>query len=293
MIRPATRDGPPSPRRLRGFANREPMAPSVTETLLRLQSNCALSLISSDFPEVHIVQWCAGSTDVLYVTAQSPNQLGDVVRALSAGCLTKAIIQDDCSALIMAPLESFIGCHAVVQLADKCRIWLVPPTHVQAGWATYRVVSTDPKDLHAFVAEMRHEGQVDVRSHRWNHGLGFLEAPGFPTSAITAGLTERQVRALVLAHENGLLSSPARQNLSSVANREKVARSTYGEHLRRGLERMVAQAYPSLKSRDPGPKPLEAPTEPGSGGLDGNRGDACQLETNHHKTKTVADPTPD
>jgi predicted DNA binding protein len=74
------------------------------------------------------------------------------------------------------------------------------------------------------------------------------------------GLTQRQTSALIRAFDEGLLDVPARGRWDAAARREGLSRSTFGEHIRKGQWRLIANAYGGLRSRvGPEPEPILLP----------------------------------
>lgn len=63
------------------------------------------------------------------------------------------------------------------------------------------------------------------------------------------GFTDRQLRSLVAAYEEGLFHVPARTSWNAVARSLGLSRSTFGEHLRKGQFHLLQNSYPTLKAR--------------------------------------------
>jgi len=81
-------------------------------------------------------------------------------------------------------------------------------------------------------------------------------------------LTDRQIGVLVPAYEHGLFDGPAQSRMTTIARREGLSRSTFGEHLRKGIAQPVRNACPRLKLRDAKGAPLQRPRASRHGGVE-------------------------
>ncbi len=95
---------------------------------------------------------------------------------------------------------------------------------------------------------MRKMGRAEIVSHGTRDQLSIMNDMTVPIHFFE-GLTQKQMKFLVLAYENGLFELPARIDLETLAKQVRVARSTYGEHLRKAELQILRNSYPLLKLR--------------------------------------------
>lgn len=165
------------------------------------------------------------------------------------------IVDDGRSALTVLRSCECRNYRSVSAIADECGVWLVPPVTYYGGRETHRVLSRGRPSLQRFIAEVRKSGgTVEVASHRPREHLDVIHDMSVVPVHLLGGLTTRQIRALVVAFENGLLDVPAKAKMDRVAEREGISRSTFGEHLRKAQLQLLRNSYPFLKLRDVGAK---------------------------------------
>ena len=97
---------------------------------------------------------------------------------------------------------------------------------------------------------MKEHGTVKVLSIKPATDLKALQSIGTVPVHFFQGLTDRQLHTLVTAYEKGLLDVPAKRRMDRIAKEEGFSRSTYGEHLRKAVHRVIQNSYPMLKLYD-------------------------------------------
>lgn len=199
--------------------------------------------------------WCNGSNDILEASVRHPSQLQELLQAAKKRLHAQEMFQDGQSALTMLRLCACETYTSVSSIAEECGLWIVPPVTYLGGWETHHVISPNMATLRRFIAEVKKIGRIELLSHSPREQLDVVHDLAAVPLHIFEGLTARQVRALVSAHEHGLLEIPARERLDRVAKREGLSRSTYGEHLRKAQQQLLRNSYPYLKLRDAGAGP--------------------------------------
>jgi predicted DNA binding protein len=194
--------------------------------------------------------WCNGRKEVLEIVCPSPDHLPAVLRMAKKSLRDlEEIVRYGNSILTIR------GCHcfefqSVSTICDETNCWFIPPIHYYGGYETYRIMSPGKASLKRLVEKLKEQGTVKILSTRPAANLDALESIGTIPVHFFEGLTGRQLHALVSAFEKGLLEVPARSRMSAVAKEEGFSRSTYGEHLRKAMYRIVQNSYPILKLYD-------------------------------------------
>lgn len=227
---------------------------NLLDTRLRIQHPCPFCDFSSSFPDAEMVLWCNGSNEILQISASDSSTLPKMLKAARKLLSAREMIQDGRSAITISRKCACGDYGSVMSVAGECDVWLIPPVTYLNGWETHRVLSVGRASLQRFVAEVKRTGKVQVISHQSREDLDVVNNLSVIPFHFFGGLTPRQVRALVLAFENGLLEIPAKTRMDRVARGEGVSRSTFGEHLRKAQLQLVRNSYPFLKLRDVGVK---------------------------------------
>jgi predicted DNA binding protein len=225
---------------------------------VRIQHSCPFCDFSKAFPEMEMSSWCNVDNEVMQIVALDEAQLREIC-AYARERLGARQVAGDAKAALLSTTNCLCGeFNSVATIADKCESWAVPPTIYFGGWETHRMISHSKADLKKFVNSVRKIGKIEVVSLRERDQLDMLSSLGVAPIHFFGGLTNKQLRAIVTAYENGLFELPARSKMDKVAKAEGLSRSTYGEHLRKAMLQIVENSYPVLTLSDKGPVRLRA-----------------------------------
>jgi len=227
----------------------------LLDTRLKIQHPCPFCELSSSFPDVEMVLWCNGSNEILQISSSAPSKLPEILKAARKMLGFREMVQDGRCAITISRACECRKYRSIMSIAGECDVWLIPPVTYLNGWETHRVLSEGRAPLQRFIAEVKRKGKVEILSHQPRENLDAVNDLSVIPVHIFGGLTPRQIRALVLAFENGLLDIPAKARMERVARGEGVSRSTFGEHLRKAQLKLIRNSYPFLKLRDDGVRP--------------------------------------
>ena len=218
------------------------------DTSLRMHHDRTFFNFANRFPESRMALWCMNSNEMLYVSAPSPQEAEQIVDEASSALHVEHSFLDGASAVLTMSICSCTDENSIDSIAHQCRCWLIPPIMYTGGWANYRIFSPSRPDLRKFMDICSKDSEVEVVSHRGRENLDLILDSSTVPVHLFDGISERQLRVLASAYESGLLDVPSKVEMDQVAKREGISRSTYGEHLRKSLHRMVRNSYPLLNS---------------------------------------------
>lgn len=220
------------------------------DTSIRVRHACPFCDLSAAFPEARMAIWCNRENEVLQIIVPDHSQLDEVLGAASEILGIREIVRSGKCALTMTRDCTCNRYRSVAAMADESGCWLFSPTIYYRGWETHRVLSPGRTKLQRFISELRRTGKVEIVSHKVREDLMMLLSISMIPVHFFEGLTDKQLHAIVIAYEQGLLEIPARAQMSRVARQEGISRSTYGEHLRKAIFRIIENSYPILKLYD-------------------------------------------
>ncbi len=221
-----------------------------TETRVRVQHPCPYCDLSVAYPDVEMDLWTSTRSDVFLITARSSTSLRETVRAMRETIGVRTMTVEGSSALVVTHKARWKFPPSVTGIADRHGLWPIPPTLYMGGWETYRILAPTQAALRAFVADVRKVGTVEVLSHRARDQLESVRSLASVPIHLAEGMTGRQLHILVTAIERGLFELPSKETLDSIAAREGLSRSTFGEHLRKAEMQILMNAFPFLKLQD-------------------------------------------
>jgi predicted DNA binding protein len=222
---------------------------TVVDARIRVHHPCPYCDISAEFPEVLILLWCDNRRDLFLLSASDPAALRSILGAVKDAFHARPLLTDGTDALVTLPDFEWTDPPSVTGLARRAGVWVLHPVVYYGGTETYRLLAPSRPKVQRFIERVRRVGAVEVLSVTERGSLRTIR--DLPSAAVHffEGLTAPQARSLVAAYEGGLLDVPARSRWEEVARRVGVSRSTFGEHLRKGQLRLLANSYAALRSR--------------------------------------------
>jgi predicted DNA binding protein len=115
------------------------------------------------------------------------------------------------------------------------------------GIENYQIMG-ESTELHDLLAVLGKKGTVEVLSIRDVQDLGVEDA----ATAMTAGLTDKQLEALVIAHQAGYYQWPRSSSASDVAERLGLSSSAFLDQLRHAEIKVIGAVISELALREPG-----------------------------------------
>jgi predicted DNA binding protein len=211
----------------------------VVKADLRVQH--AGCLMTSLKPGTIAMQVSADEECDLVLVQGQPDEVERVIRHIEADALTPFDVmgRTPTSALVRTrnPPEGVIP----TILSSGCTIlW---PAVYRDGWEAYSILAPNEARLRILVRRLERFGATILQ--------GAAEVPTeavaatIPVADLAAGLTRRQLDAVLLAVKEGYYEVPRQVEARDLAARTGVGRSTFEEHLRKG-EQQVMQRFAGI-----------------------------------------------
>lgn len=221
----------------------------AVDVRFRVQHPCPYCSLSVEFPRSLLLLWCDNRRDVFLVSGPDQTELEALCAKMRRAFRGRLLLREDHDAIVILPDFEWTEPPSVTGIARKSGIFVVPPVVYSDGHETYRILAATHGELRRFILKLRHLGDVELLSVNLRADLAPVRELPLSTFHFLEGITERQTRALLRGFEDGLLAVPSRGNWTSSAGREGLARSTFGEHLRKGQWALLRNAYPALRAR--------------------------------------------
>ena len=117
-----------------------------------------------------------------------------------------------------------------------------------SGGVEHYQITGESVALQDLLKVLGEKGQVEVLSIREAHEVEAEEAQPSPT----AGLTDKQIEALVLAHQEGYYQWPRVRSASELAQHLGLSSSAFLDHLRHAEAKLIGSIMGDLALREPG-----------------------------------------
>jgi len=222
---------------------------AVVDARVRVHHPCPYCDLSVAFPRTLFLLWCDNRRDTFLISSPEEAEVRRAVVVLRRSFHARVLLSDGPNVLVEIPDFEWASPPSVTRLARRAGVWVLPPIVYSEGRETYRFVASGRARLNRLVQRVRRLGEVEILS--LSDRLGLESVRDFPTASVHffEGLSDRQTRSLVAAHDAGLLEIPARATWAEVARLEGLSRSTFGEHLRKAQLRILRNSYALLKAR--------------------------------------------
>jgi predicted DNA binding protein len=222
---------------------------TVVDARIRVHHPCPYCDLSTRFPRSLFLLWCGNRRDVVLVSTPGRDELRRVLAAWKVGFHARVLLRAGNDALLIVPDFEWPDPPSVTRMARSGGVWALHPVLYLGGMETYRLLAPSRGALNRLFQKLRRLGAVEVLSIADRGNLDSVRTVPATSVHLLEGLTDPQVRSLVAARDAGLLEVPARSSWGAVARAEGLARSTFGEHLRRGQRTLLENSYPLLRAR--------------------------------------------
>jgi predicted DNA binding protein len=222
---------------------------AIVDARVRVHHPCPYCDLSTRFPRSLFLLWCDNRRDVILVSSPRRDELRRVLAAWKRGFHARILLREGSDALLIVPDFEWPDPPSVTRMARAGGVWALHPVLYLGGEETYRFLAPSRAGLNRLFRKLRRLGAVEILSITDRAGLDSVRTVPAATVHLLEGLTDPQTRSLIAARDAGLLDVPARSSWGAVARAQGLARSTFGEHLRKGQRKLLENSYPLLRAR--------------------------------------------
>jgi len=121
------------------------------------------------------------------------------------------------------------------------------PDVYRGGWEYYRLIAFSEKDVRNLFNGLEKFCKVEVISRRTVQAGAVKEHFLISTRTLFGDLTGKQSQALLFALENGYYRVPKKVTTEEMAQKLKLPRTTYEEHLRKAESKVLRAVTPYVQ----------------------------------------------
>lgn len=223
------------------------------EVFLRLQHECAYNDLSKKFPEARISMWCNSGADILEIESGNldsfegiQKELASMSKEYGSKILSKTITQGNVQFVAKACACTKMVKNSTNDIFEKYDFMPVPPDVMTGGWEYYRLVGFDNSDLRGMLKHLDSIGKAEVL-YKKTITEGVTDDTFIVSlSSLFGQLTEKQLKALVAAVEDGYYEIPKKVTTEDLAKRHRQPRTTFEEHIRKAESKIVHAMAPFM-----------------------------------------------
>jgi predicted DNA binding protein len=201
------------------------------------------------FPSASVFIWCNRETDVMEIVIRNPEEYPLVVEEIRT-THNRHVMEEivDEQRLYLNVSE----CHCmkqdtIVRHIGKLNILNIFPNMIENGWAYHRLIVFRHEDLEELLKRFEKWGWYYKILHKTRFDGFVASSLTMSADALFAGLTEKQMEAILTAHRHGYYNLPRAADVKAIAAKKKVPRTTYQEHLMKAENKLMTALIPNIK----------------------------------------------
>lgn len=217
------------------------------EVVLKVTHDCPFGNISRKFPSLKMFGWCNRVHEVFELVLKKPEEYSVVMEELSK---IGGIVEEwsDRHKVHLITKKCFCTMeNSVSRNIDAFNLLHVSPVVYEQGWEYYRLIAFRHQDMRGLLEQLEKKGFVfDV--------VRKVPFDGYITSSLTltadalfSDLTEKQMDALMTAYSHGYYRLPRKAPVTLIAQKKRVPRTTFQEHLKKAENKLVASLIPYIQ----------------------------------------------
>jgi hypothetical protein len=204
-------------------------------------------------PDVRMIEWCNNKIHVMEIDCPDIETFTRIESDLSELLLWKSgkiLKKNFLSGNLQLIVKSCKCCKInpnISQIIEKNSCLEIPPQTYYGGWEEYRVVGFRESDYKRMFQDLDQIGQVHISQKRLIPEKSMRDTFVLSLSSVFSQLTDKQVGSLIGALEAGYYQIPKRVTTQQIAEKHRVPRTTYEEHLRKAESKILQAIAPYVR----------------------------------------------
>jgi predicted DNA binding protein len=222
------------------------------EVTFRAKHECPYVRFSMKHPDLRIVEWCNRRTDVLEVECGDIETFNRVEPDLQnlllwkgGKVLRKTFAEKNVQVITKTCRDTRIS-PSISGVVEKNSCLEIPPVIYHGGWETHKAMGFRESDYKKLFKDLGKLGPVEVVSKRVYAEKSMIDTFAVSLSLVFSELTTKQIEAIAAALELGYYKVPKKMTTQELAQRLKVPRTTFEEHLRKAESKVLHALSPYI-----------------------------------------------
>lgn len=204
-------------------------------------------------PEIRIVEWCNREVHVMEVECPDIETFSRIEKDLNelliwrgGRVLKKSFLKGDLQLILKTCRCNKISPN-VSDVIEANSALAVPPDVYFGGWEEYRVVGFRDSDYKRLFEGLSELGPVEILAKRVVPEKSLKDTFAISLTTVFSELTQKQLNSLMLALDLGYYEMPKKVTAEQIADKQKLARTTYEEHLRKAESKILQAIAPYIR----------------------------------------------
>ncbi len=224
----------------------------MIEARIKLEHDCPYSRFTKAVPEAEMFHWCSRESDVLEVSCvhtEAPDldlALGRLLEELEAKAVRRVSLGRRGQLIVQKHNYSSMKQNVNAAIEEN-NCMEVQPTVYRGGYEWYRILAFDNRDLVRLFGSLSRWADVDVVSKETLTERSARDAMTVSIRSLFGMLTDRQLKALLVALSAGYYDTPRRVRTEDISRRLNSPRTTYETHLRKAEGKVMRALMPYVE----------------------------------------------
>ncbi len=225
------------------------------EVAFKLQhDNCPYNEFSKNNPDATISHWCNWSRDVLEVAHRNlqdekfQRSLQELTHMLGTRVMRRSYAKSNLQVVLQ-----HCACDQIppptLPVFERRNCLELQPAVYTGGWEWYRVIAFSERDIKNLFKDLEGTCSVEVVSRRSIFDESVRDTYLLSVARLFGNLTNKQVRALITALDNGYYRIPRSATAEQIAERLGLPRTSFVDHLRKAENKVLLSVAPYLRLR--------------------------------------------
>jgi predicted DNA binding protein len=217
---------------------------TIYEVSFKLQHDCPYNDFSRHYPSATISHWCNWSRDVLEIAnADLGNR--EVKKAIQEmlGKIGSKVIKTPRISSNMHMIFQHCACDKLppptLPMIEKRNCLNLQPMVYEGGWEWYHITAFSDSDVKNLFRDLDKQCTVEVTSRRAIPESSAHSNLLVSTRSLFGDMTEKQIKALLIALDNGYYNLPRGASAEEIARRLRIPRTSFTDHLRKAQNKAI------------------------------------------------------
>ncbi len=217
------------------------------EITFKVSHDCPVGNISRKHQSLKIFQWCNREHDVLELVIRNQDEYSSIRSDLLKTMKIMDEVSDSDRVHLVTKSCSCLEPGSVSRYLEELNFLEFNPVYYEKGWEYYRIVAFKHEDITKLMRNLATEDfEVEILRKKPYRG-SFISSMAMTADTLFSELTDKQMDALVTAYSHGYFSFPRRTNVQTIAERLRVPRTTFVDHLKKAEGKLVAALVPYIQ----------------------------------------------
>jgi predicted DNA binding protein len=231
------------------FENALEFPMSLYDVKFKIMFNDDYSKLTRKYPSLKIFFWCNSIYDVIELFVDNPKDYPSIRKEIPHSCsLIEEESDEDRFHLVVKNCSCCKDENSVDSIGeDLNNILLLSPVIIENGWEEHHAIVFDHKDFEELMDRLEEKGHVVKVVRKVPFGGTIAGLTPLTRSTLFPTLTEKQASALLTAHRSGYYKLPRTADVKTIAAKQKIARTTFQDHLRKAECKVISTMIPQIQ----------------------------------------------